>query len=143
MDYIVKPILQPTALADDGIQSDGGVSPQAEPDPAVAENYQQTLVAFLQLIKANGAQAIFVAQAHSAETPKNRQYTGYSQRAMGLAEAHGAIVLNAQEMVDTSDIPSHQLFSSSGVHYSKLGALKLAEFIFARGLNGTTNSTAL
>ena len=144
-DYLIKPLLEgvrPVANASPaGAQIDVTTTDDRNnlPLPVVEENYQKTLLSFLDLIQENKAQAIFVAQAYGKDTPINRRYTAYSKRALELARKHGAITLDAQDMVDAHDGASQDLFSSSGVHYSELGAAMLAEFIYQSVFADTPN----
>lgn len=136
-DYRIKPLLQKISdrtLADQVNTSQTNSSPDAaklmEQRVAATEtNYQQSLIKFIDLIKQNGAKPIFIIQAHNPQQPKLEQYTGYSRRAASIATEHGALVLDAQQMVDQATPQFGKLFADSGVHLNTRGAELLANFI--------------
>ena len=123
MDYVIAPRL----TNDQQVQQ---VDIPTEPDPYVMENYLHTLSDFLKLAKANGSMPIFLVQAHGHNNKLNEYLTSYSRNGIQTATQEGAIVLDAQVMVDGYHGPPMDLFYSSGVHYSRAGAEMLGEFLY-------------
>jgi len=113
--------------------------PRAPVPPAVYENYRLVLRDFMDLITANGARCIFLVQAMA--TKKTEKEAADDERAASeilqnsflasdFARRNKAIVLDAQDAVLAAGVPPKDLFSSTGVHYSKKGAEVLSRFVF-------------
>lgn len=101
-----------------------------EADAIVLENYLRTLRAFLDLIERVGAKPIFIVQAYGHGMEVNTRLLTYSRAGVGVARDAGAVVVDAQEMVDAYKGASTELFHVTGVHWSTLGTELLAEHIF-------------
>jgi len=104
------------------------------PDPAILENYLRTLEAFLDFAHEQGARTLFVAQTHGGNNKINAYLTSYSRAGIEVARARGALVVDAETLVASYDGDPMDLFSPSGVHYSPLGAQRLAELILTEAL---------
>jgi len=128
LDHLLAPWIQDAKLGMAPAVSDQEVS--EEPDPVILENYLQTLQRFLALARENGADAVFVLQTHGRNNRVNRYLTSYSRAAATSARAGGAQVVDAERLVASHDGEPMDLFTESGVHYSALGADRLAHLIF-------------
>ena len=132
LDYYIRPILDrwldrwSVANGKNGGEA-GSVS--KEIDQVVLEHYLLTLRAFLDLIKQVGARPVFVIQAHGYNNAVTKRLTQYSRLAAPVARDAGAITIDAQEVVDSYSGNPMDLFYSSGVHWSSVGAIRLAKFI--------------
>jgi len=122
MDYVITP-----ALTNENKQE---VAVPIEPDPYILDNYLHTLEKFVELANNNGAKPIFLVQAHARGNRSTEYLTSYSRKGIRLASGVGAIVLDAQVMVDGYHGQPIDLFYSTGVHYSRLGAQMLGEFLY-------------
>lgn len=100
-----------------------------EVDPVVLEHYLLTLRAFLDLIEQVGARPVFVIQAHGYNNVLNKRITKYSRLAAPVVRDAGAITIDAQEVVDSYSGDPMDLFYHTGVHWSSVGAIRLAKFI--------------
>lgn len=123
MDYVITPLLTNN-------QQVQQVDIPTTPDPYVMENYLHTLSDFLELAKANGATPIFLVQANGHNDQVAKYLTSYSRNGIQTATQEGAIVLDAQVMVDGYHGQPMDLFHYTGVHYSRLGAEMLGEFLY-------------
>jgi lysophospholipase L1-like esterase len=128
LDHLLAPWIQGAKLGMAPAMSDQDVS--EEPDPVILENYLQTLQRFLGLARENGAVAVFVVQTHGRNNRMNRYLTSYSRAAITIARAGGAQVVDAEKLVAARGGEPMDLFTASGVHYSALGADRLAHLIF-------------
>ena len=129
IDYVLRPWIRSLRRPPDVPPAQ--VAAPSGPDPFVLENYLQVLERFIRLAQASGARAVFVVQAHDGKRARNAYLTSYSRAGAAVARASGAIVVDAAEILRTYDGDPGDLFSESGVHYSALGATKLAERLHA------------
>lgn len=111
-------------------RSDAAVYPP-DPRPELLENYEQVLRSFLALIRATGGRAVFVIQAQGSDSPQARHLTAYSRAAAPLAAREGALVIDAQASLEAG-AGREGSFVSSGVHYTREGAQRLAEVVYAQ-----------
>lgn len=130
LDYIIKPFFE-NRNSTVGNNTEC-VVPETKTDTHIEQNYLHVLKDFIALIEQHGGQAVFVIQAQGNNSETNKYLTSYSVAGAHLAAEQGAIVVDAQDLVNTYADNSMDLFYYSGVHYSKLGATKLAEFIFEK-----------
>lgn len=105
-------------------------SGERTPDPYILENYLHVLKDFIDLAKSYGAVPVFIIQAHGNNNDYNKYLTSYSRFGAETAKNLGAIVIDAQLIVEKYPGPSMDLFYETGVHYSKEGASLLAELIY-------------
>ena len=105
-------------------------------DAAILENYKAVLKGFADLATANGATLIFVVHALSAEKSEiaiadqlrqNSDLAKTSYLSQDFARSLGAIVIDAQDMVNAHPAPN-SLFDTIA-YFSSKGADRLAEFI--------------
>lgn len=134
-DYIINPLFQKKAAqnrqgAGDqlGIKTVNGEA--AKTDSLLLENYLHVLRDFVQLVKDNGARPIFVVQAHAHATPHMAFFTSFSENGAALAREMGATVLDSKDMAKTFTGNWDDLFISSGVHFTKLGAEEMGKFVY-------------
>lgn len=127
-DYRLRPIFGRWSV-ENGKNGGKAVSVSEEVDQVVLENYLLTLRAFLDLIEQVGARPVFVIQAHGYNNARNKRLTQYSRLAAPVARDAGAIAIDAQEVVDSYSGNPMDLFYSTGVHWSSVGAIRLAKFI--------------
>ena len=123
-DYRVKPWLARFRQQQVGAETHGN------PDPAVLHNYLHVLRQFISLIRKNGGTPIFVVQASSGVNPMGVHVTGYSRWGARVARQLDVAVIDAANTVTTYEGDPRQLFSESGVHYTAIGARRLAEFLY-------------
>ena len=103
--------------------------PPRKPDKATLENYLHVLGQFIDLIRQNGGIPIFVIQARGNNDPTIVYLTSYSEAGAELARKENVIIVDARKMVRTYKGDPMDLFIASGVHYSKVGAHRLASYI--------------
>jgi len=135
LDYFVYPLLQKEkeeSQIEKERRAQAMQTMSIEPDPYVLENYLQVLRRFITFIQEQGSTPVFVAQAHGRNNRLNIQLTAYSRRGMEVARQLGAIVVDANEMVEAYEGEPMDLFSHSGVHYSKKGAEMLGAWLYRR-----------
>ena len=125
MDYVVAPFL--TRAKE---EANDHVDISIEPDPYVLDNYLHTLANFIRLAKANRATPVFLVQAHGHNNKLNEYLTSYSRSGIQTAAREGAVVLDAQVVVDCYRGRPMDLFHTSGVHFSRLGSQMLGEFLY-------------
>ncbi len=112
--------------------------PQIEPEdenvqPAVLANYQMLLADLIDYWRSHGARVVFAIQVNGQpDNPRNVRLTRYSRLGAPIARAHGAIVINSQDVVDVYDGPTGALFASTGVHWNKQGSELFAEFLYRK-----------
>lgn len=103
-------------------------------NPVVAENFDRTLRAFIELIRKNGATPIYVIVGGLPEVGRNQRLMGYSRQGAEVARSMGVTVIDSNEVVAAYKGNRRDLFSDSGVHWSDLGAGLLADFIDEKAL---------
>ncbi len=129
LDYVVKRRFR-------GLLGGADAAPAAtpappSPDPAVLENYLHVLGRFLDLSAAHGARPVFVIQADAGGDARNAYLTSYSRAGAELARDRGAQVVDARRVVEGYAGDPQDLFYVTGVHFSALGAARLAELLYA------------
>jgi hypothetical protein len=122
----VKPAMAPP-VSDDEIS--------VVPKQAVLENYRRTLALFLDLARDHGARPVFIVQTHGRNNRMNRYLTSYSRAGVDIAIAGGALVVDADALVSAYDGDPMDLFAATGVHFSRIGAVLLADLIFTEVFN--------
>lgn len=135
IDYWIQPRLAEWLNSN---KRNGGYNSKIEPrnvDKIVLENYILTLRSFLDLIKKVGAQPIFIIQANGHDNNTVERITNYSRLAVPVARAAGATIIDAQEVVNSYSGPPTDLFSSTGVHWSALGARDFAYYIWKKSFD--------
>ena len=103
------------------------------PQPLARQHFRLTVLAIVRYWKEQGVRPIFVVQASvDPSDPFLRRVTSYSRLLMDEAAAAGAIVVDGQDVVNAYAGDKHDLFYSTGVHWSALGARLFAAHIFER-----------
>jgi len=134
LDYVIRPLLARLANGEK-ISDKPSARSDLSPDPVILNNYVHVLKEFIDLVNDNGGQVIFVIQAQGNNSAKNLYLTSYSAAGASVAEKSGAVIVDARELVAMHEGDPMELFSDSGVHYSALGAKKLAQYIFEKALS--------
>ncbi len=129
LDYVVSRKLRRLRQAPDATRDTDSPS---RPDPFILENYLHVLGRFFDLATEHGARAVFVVQTHAGADARNAYLTSYSRAGADLARDRGAVVVDAQRIVDSYSGDPQDLFYTTGVHYSALGARRLAELLHSR-----------
>lgn len=99
-------------------------------DPDVVRFFKGAVVTAVEEWRASGARVIYVTQAHGLNTPYAKRLTSYSREGAETARQHGALVLDAQEVVTAYRGDPMDLFISSGVHWSEKGSHLVAQYVF-------------
>ena len=99
------------------------------PRPDVLAHYFSTLKAFLALIRASGAQPVFIIQAANPTHASAMHRSKYSRAGAKIARADGASVYDAQKIVSRRDGNAEGLFIETGYHLTSTGAAELARFL--------------
>jgi len=129
IDYVIQPLLSRYRHKKGKVGEVSGDT-DINPDPVISNNYLHVLEEFIKLITDNGGKVVFVIQAQGKDAYGTLQLTSYSLSGASLAEKQGAIVIDAREVVSEYEGDPMDLFADSGVHYSALGAKKLADYLF-------------
>ena len=87
---------------------------------------------FIDLIRRNGARPIYVIMGGFTDSPDIQRRLQYSRKGAELAREKGVPVFDSQEVVSGYNGNKSELFSPSGVHWSREGARLLAQFIDQR-----------
>ncbi len=139
MEYVVNPFFQKKAAQnrkDAGGAAPAGTDPtldmatSGKTDTLMLENYLHVLRDFIQLIKDNGARPIFVIQSHANATPHMAFFTSFSEHGAAVARELGATVIDSKDIAKTYHGNWDDLFISSGVHFTKLGAEEMGKFVY-------------
>jgi hypothetical protein len=101
-------------------------------DHEVSRNFNATLRDFVALIRAHGARPIYVILGGLPEHGSNQRLLQYSRQGAEMARQLDVTVIDAQEIVDSHKDDRRALFADSGLHWSQMGAGKLASFIYER-----------
>ena len=127
LDYVIKRRFR-------GLLGNAGADATPEtpssPDPAVLSNYLHVLGRFLDLSAAHNARVVFVIQADAGGNARNTYLTSYSRAGAELARDKGVQVVDARRVVTEYPEDPKDLFYVTGVHYSALGASRLAELLY-------------
>jgi hypothetical protein len=110
--------------------------PPRAPDPWILENYRHVLGELIDSLRAEGARVAYIIEARGAETVGLRLLSDYSRAGAVTAVEHGALVVDAQEVVAAYAGDPMDLFRESGVHWSALGARLLARKIWSDAFAG-------
>jgi lysophospholipase L1-like esterase len=134
-EYVVNPIFQKKAAqnrrdigGEFAIQKENGQIPTT--DSLLLKNYLHVLRDFIQLIKDNGSQPIFVIQAHAKTQEHMDFFTSFSENGGILAREMGATVIDSKDIAQTYTGTWSDLFIESGFHFSKLGAEEIGKFVY-------------
>jgi lysophospholipase L1-like esterase len=133
-DYVINPWLQKIAAKN---RQDIGNQPVTTAETAAPKsdsllmlNYLHVLHDFIQLIKDNGSQPIFVIQSHSRVMPHMNYFTSFSENGAAVAREMGATVLDSKDMGKTYKGNWADLYIASGCHFTKSGAEEMGKFIY-------------
>ncbi|GAB6041424.1 SGNH/GDSL hydrolase family protein [Endothiovibrio diazotrophicus] len=96
---------------------------------AVDTNYQYLLRELIAFWRSHGARVAFVIQAISDRDHVNAPRVAVSRRGAAAAAQAGAVVVDAQEVVDGYPGDPHKLFIHSGVHWTAEGSERFARFL--------------
>jgi hypothetical protein len=96
-------------------------------------NYTRTLDDLFAFLNGNGVRVIYVIEARGMDTVGLRLLTDVSRAGADVARARGAVVVDAQRIVDSWPGEPMELFRESGIHWSAVGAEKLAQAIGEAG----------
>jgi lysophospholipase L1-like esterase len=102
-------------------------------DPAVMENYMETLRRLVAFLREHGVRPIFVKEVFNPEGPGmdyNRGTTAYSAAAAGVVQEWGAAVVDPTATFADPVHATKGLFQSTGVHLTTAGADLMASVIF-------------
>ena len=99
-------------------------------DPFIMKHYLIVLGQFIDLIRQNGGKPIYVITGGLRYGELGR-FLQYSRNGAELARERGVPVLDSQNVVERYNGDKRELFTESAVHWSALGAQRLAEFIDA------------
>lgn len=127
LDYLIVPWLRRSSSIE-AASADDREAP-TRTDPFILENYLHVLGQFIDLNDSHGARTVFVIQAHDGHRARNEYLTGYSRAGAMLAKSRSATVVDATHAIVSYEGSPRDLFSSTGVHYSALGARRLAELL--------------
>ncbi len=109
-------------------------------DALAKRHFLMVLGQFIDLIEQNGGTPIYVTMGGlrtlDGGIPRLLQY---SRNGAELARQRGVLVLDAQDVVDAYPGDKRDLFIGSGVHWTKLGAKLLAQFIQAKAFPARTS----
>jgi hypothetical protein len=98
-------------------------------DRVVFNNYLRNLLLLKDVIQDAGARMVFVIQARGRNDEQANRFTAYSRRAASQMIKAGVLVFDPQPALRAEADPLDALITSSGVHYSALGAEKFAGFL--------------
>lgn len=134
-DYVINPWFQKKAAnnrKDIGSQATDANEHWGAPksDSLLLVNYLHVLRDFIQLVKDNGSQPIFVIQSHSRVMPYMDYFTSFSENGASLAKEMGATVLDSKDMAKTYTGNWADLYISTGCHFTKLGAEEMGKFVY-------------
>jgi hypothetical protein len=113
-------------------QPEGPRAPQ-RPDPAVMQNYMETLRRVIAFLREHGVRPIFVKEVFNPEGPGaeyNRSATAYSAAAATVVGGWGAVVVDPTATFATPAHAATGLFQPTGVHLTTAGADLMASVIF-------------
>lgn len=136
----------PTVRRGSGGGDEGALGPPAaqpasgDVDPVVMKHFLVVLNQFIDLIRHNGAKPIYVIMGGDTDSPDIHRRLQYSRNGAELARQKGVPVFDSQEVVDGYNGDKSELFSPSGVHWSKPGAKLLAQFIEAHAFGNYLRS---
>ena len=134
-DYVINPIFQKKAAENRkdiggkfGISTENGVVPKT--DSLLLTNYLHVLRDFIQLIKDNGSEPIFVIQSHSKTMSHMDYFTSFSENGAALAREMGAKVIDSKDIVQTYIGKWADLYIESGCHFTKIGAEEMGKVVY-------------
>ena len=137
-DYVINPIFQKKAAENRkdiggkfGIITENGLVPKT--DSLLLKNYLHVLKDFIQLIKDNGAEPIFVIQSHSKTMSHMDYFTSFSENGVSLAKEMGAKVIDSKDIAQTYTGKWADLFIESGCHFTKIGADEMGKLVYREG----------
>jgi hypothetical protein len=107
--------------------------------PEVQENFNRTLREFIELIRKNNAKPLYVIMGGLHEIGQNRLLLRYSLEGAAVARDLGVPVIDSNDVVRNYKGNRADLFSSTGAHWSALGAELLAKFIDEQALKAMVN----
>lgn len=100
-----------------------------EPNPAVLDNFEHTLENFIEYIKSQGSTPIYVVMGGLKSNDVNKRILSYSRLGAYIAEKKGVKVIDSNNIIDNYNGDVKNLFSETGVHWSKEGSKLLANYI--------------
>jgi hypothetical protein len=134
-EYVINPFFQKKAAANRketgeqfGIKTENGIVPKT--DTLLLDNYLHVLRDFIQLIKDNGSQPIFVIQSHSKTMTHMDYFTSFSENGAALAREMGATVIDSKDIAKTYTGKWADLFIESGCHFTKIGAEEMGKCVY-------------
>ncbi len=130
LEYVVNPIFQKKAAKNRQDLGGPAIGETPKTDTLMLENYLHVMRDFIQLIKDNGARPIFVVQSRAKAAPHMAFFTSFSENGAALAREMGATVLDSKDIAKTFTGNWDDLFISSGVHFTKLGAEEMGKFVY-------------
>ena len=95
----------------------------------IYKNYIEVLKKIITFSNKNGAKVIYVSQISGIDTKKNIFLTSFSQKATKEVKSLGVTVIDSMDLIKTYDENKAELFSDSGVHFSKYGSELFADFL--------------
>ncbi|MGB0720778.1 MAG: SGNH/GDSL hydrolase family protein [Gammaproteobacteria bacterium] len=105
------------------------LTPPFQADPAdLARNYHHLLSGLITFWRNHGTRVAFVIQGGDPNNA-NHAVTGMSRDAADLARELGAIVVDAQDVVRAYPKDAAELFTHTGVHWTRDGARRLSAFL--------------
>ncbi|MGB0712932.1 MAG: SGNH/GDSL hydrolase family protein [Gammaproteobacteria bacterium] len=106
--------------------------PPFKADPEALDiNYRHLLRGLIPFWREHGARVLFVVQGGDPAHEKH-YITGMSRNAADLARELGAVVVDANEVVRAYPGAPAELFTETGVHWTRDGARRLSEFLAER-----------
>lgn len=107
--------------------------PRTAPFPTVSQNFNGILRNFIDLIRSQGGQPIYVVMGGLHDVGPNQRLLTYSSDGAAVAREMGVPVIDANEVVKAYSGSKSDLFISSGIHWTEKGALLLSQYIYEKG----------
>ena len=146
-DYVINPLFQKKAAQNRkeiggqfGVKSENGDMPKT--DSLLLTNYLHILKDFIQLIKDNGSQPIFVIQSHSKTMAHMAYFTSFSENGAALAREMGATVVDSKDIGETYTGKWADLFIESGCHFTKIGAEEMGKIVYRKAFAPKENTVS-
>ena len=111
-------------------------------DSLLLTNYLHVLKDFIQLIKDNGSQPIFVIQSHSKTMAHMDYFTSFSENGASLAKEMGATIVDSKDIAETYKDKWADLFIESGCHFTKIGAEEMGKIVYRKAFAPKENTVS-
>jgi hypothetical protein len=110
------------------------------PDPVLLEHFTRTLARAIDAWRASGAKVVYVIQAVGNGEKFRRRRIAFSRVGADVARRHGALVVDAQDIVGAYKGDLDALFTESHIHWTEAGSKLMGRFVYEQvgALDGWT-----